>query len=612
MADTTNSGFEWETLYTEIAKIIREDSKRVKDKEINEIWPDTLKGHKNPFSFFATFNYDDKKRLSNLATICEYFKIKTAIPTVFHGIPSIQLRAKPFEIFKDESFCNFFDWAMSNNTNADSTKTVEDKKSLFTKTNTALLFAMNPAVFLPLDSNTRAYLREKLKDEPVGWPKTDDNGGKLPTYTAVLNGTAPSAKQYLCLAKYVKEKLKLGELKTLDGNTITTFAELSYEAVRSSSFSKAFELLESHHQIILTGAPGTGKTFMAKQTAEAFVEKSLGKILAGEGDKNARLPTIFGGVDNFKKLFPDVDINQSDWNELKKKVFTASVQFHPGYDYSDFVIGLKPILVDEKTCQEMIPDETGNIPQETRTIPTFRWKDGIFKTFVKRAKIAYDNARDKTKAPKFVFLIDEINRADLSRVFGELFSLLEEDYRYKEVDEDGKKKQNAEGVTLPNGQKFVIPENLYIIGTMNDIDRSVESMDFALRRRFGWMEVSAKDSECILDAWADEKGVNPDVVENLKAKMETLNKCIRGDNAAPVKDLKLGSEYELGGAYFKHYGKGDDPIKDNTDSYKKLWDNHIRIILAEYLRDNREKKTKLDDLFKAYSEACASAEGDND
>lgn len=282
------------------------------------------------------------------------------------------------------------------------------------------------------------------------------------------------------------------------------------------------KLLEQNFNVILTGAPGTGKTFIAKKVACAIT-----------GDTN--------------------DASQEESH-------IASVQFHPGYDYSDFVGGLKPKLVGGQV--------------------TFEWVDGIFKKFADEAK----NHLDK----EYVLIIDEINRADLSRVFGELFSLLEEDYRYSK--EDGNEK-NAKGVVLPNGNNFVIPKNLYIIGTMNDIDRSVESMDFALRRRFAWYEVTADSSKHIIGCKVLDQGAT----EKLKSAMTSLNECISGKRTLTVDGSPvnlggiLGSAFELGGAIFAKYEK----YKGNGDAYEKLWDNHIKNILSEYLRGRRGRDDKL-------------------
>ena len=289
-------------------------------------------------------------------------------------------------------------------------------------------------------------------------------------------------------------------------------------------------LLKSNLQVILTGAPGTGKTYTAKQVACAMT-----------------------GDDPKAEVQPHIE----------------SVQFHPGYDYSDFVIGMKPVLLDEDG-KEVKPEESGKGKLQV----SFRWKKGIFMDFAQKAKDAYDNAEDKGNAPKFVFLIDEINRADLSRVFGELFSLLEEEYRYP---------NNKKGVTLPDGKDFVIPRNLYIIGTMNDIDRSVESMDFALRRRFAWKEVKPEDTADAILATIPQK-------QALLAKMNAVNELIRSD------DFRLGCEYQLGGAIFAKFGKcGGD--------FERLWKDHIEIILNEYLRGRRDRKELVDKLKAVFDGA---------
>lgn len=270
-------------------------------------------------------------------------------------------------------------------------------------------------------------------------------------------------------------------------------------------------LLLNNHQVILTGAPGTGKTYTAQKVAEALTYKVAEALTDSE----------------IKRI--------------------CKVQFHPGYDYSDFVIGLKPK------------------PENNQVV--FSWEDGIFKKFADQAKNDENN--------NYVFIIDEINRADLSRVFGELFSILEEGYR-------------GEGIILPNGNELVIPNNLYIIGTMNDIDRSVESMDFALRRRFAWYEVSAKSSECIID----NRNINNKDKDILKSSMSALNREI-GNEAGSTLDLRLGKEYQLGGALFAKFEK--------LGTYDSLWNNVIKIILNEYLRgrNNREKLLQdLEEIFK--------------
>ena len=335
--------------------------------------------------------------------------------------------------------------------------------------------------------------------------------------------------------------------------------------------------LLQNKQIVLTGAPGTGKTFFARNMLSLWlVNKGL------------------------------VDKAESDWTQEEKNQVADQVkfvQFHANYDYSDFVTGLKPVLVGEDGHRY---DAKAEIPVGTKVSVSFEWRDGVFKKFADKAKKAYDEAADKTQAQKFVFLIDEINRADLSRVFGELFSVLEPGYRYSAAKDSF--------VELPSGEAFRVPENLFIIGTMNDIDRSVEGIDFALRRRFAWYEITAQDSEAIVWDVNGVDGVDAAELAAVKARtvaaMQTLNAVIRGDKAVSLGHGRekrvdsLGREYELGGAIFKNierYGK--------YDFVDKLWDNHISTVLREYLRGEKDSGAILDAMRKLYGEAMR---GNND
>ena len=403
----------------------------------------------------------------------------------------------------------------------------------------------------------------------------------------------------------------------------------------SKNIDKYIQLLETNKNMILTGAPGTGKTYLAKQIAR--------QILNIKSDEELQNDKRFGFV-----------------------------QFHPSYDYTDFVEGLRPTK----------ENQSGDIG--------FKRQDGVFKAFCKQAaydyqlfyklydgiakdllsgKINFDTERYKyiakftddryritlndinvkngneqkkglniekikivldyfvshpedwpskvtkdgfndivaksniegkyiefytkpiieelwkrfkkcsksNQQEKLVFVIDEINRGEISKIFGELFFSIDPGYRgvagrvktqYQNLIDDGDAFKDG----------FYVPENVYIIGTMNDIDRSVESMDFAMRRRFAWTEVTAEESMQMLNGTPYE--------EEAKKRMQNLN-------AAIVKVRGLGKAYQIGAAYFKK-------IKDYNGDFQKLWDFHLKGLLYEYLRGNMNAEEQLEELKKAY------------
>ena len=251
------------------------------------------------------------------------------------------------------------------------------------------------------------------------------------------------------------------------------------------------------------------------------------------------------------------------------------VQFHPSYDYTDFVEGLRPTP----------PDNNGNIG--------FERKNGIFKEFCKKALKAKQETIDSPSSYNHVFIIDEINRGEISKIFGELFFCIEPGYR----GEKGLVKTQYQNMITdkedPFHKGFYVPENVYIIGTMNDIDRSVESMDFAMRRRFAWEEVKAKENTDMLDELGDMK-------EEAVETMERLNEAIWNDITNTGID-GLNAAYHIGGAYFCKlllYLNEDHTNKDNA--YRHLWENHLKGILFEYLRGTANATENLRMLELTY------------
>ncbi|MCL2284513.1 MAG: AAA family ATPase [Fibromonadales bacterium] len=186
----------------------------------------------------------------------------------------------------------------------------------------------------------------------------------------------------------------------------------------------------------------------------------------------------------------------------------------------------------------------------------------------------------KKKRKKFIFIIDEINRGEISKIFGELFFSIEPNYRGI----DGKVKTQYQNMIKRSDSfydGFYIPENVYIIGTMNDIDRSVESFDFAMRRRFVWEEITAEQS-----------AENMELPKDTKNRMKSLN-----DEISKIEGLN--SSYHIGGAYFLN--QSGDHI-DLADKSKRddLWKLRLKPLLLEYLRGMSDSDEKIEILKKAY------------
>jgi len=386
------------------------------------------------------------------------------------------------------------------------------------------------------------------------------------------------------------------------------------------------QLLEENKNLILTGAPGTGKTFLAREMALKLIFAKDNEELLSAEEKAA-----------FKKQ-------------------CRFVQFHPSYDYTDFVEGLRPIdnadngsigfeLLDgifKKFCKDAIAysssdeqnytsfDEAWDklidelIEKKEVSIPTLTGsssqtytlssknslkfkdisagtltKENIYNAYIGnkgRKSNAYQNymesivkylkashglkeysVKPEKKQGKFVFIIDEINRGEISKIFGELFFSIDPNYRgEKGIVQTQYANMLSDDDPFKDG--FYVPENVYIIGTMNDIDRSVESFDFAMRRRFVWYEITAEKS-----------AKNMKLPEPAAERMKALNSAI---SDVPG----LNSSYHIGAAYFLNK-KDKDAVESD---YKYLWEFRLKPLLKEYLRGMPNNKEHLGKLHKAF------------
>lgn len=200
---------------------------------------------------------------------------------------------------------------------------------------------------------------------------------------------------------------------------------------------------------------------------------------------------------------------------------------------------------------------------------------------------------ESTIPKSYVFIIDEINRGEISKIFGELFFSIDPGYRGVKGMVKTQYQNMITNESDPFYEGFYVPENVYIIGTMNDIDRSVESMDFAMRRRFAWQEVKAEENTEMLDNLQEMKDEVVELMKRMNNTIwnETTQTGIEGLNAA----------YHIGGSYFSKlqlYLNEDHTNK--KAAYQHLWENHLKGVLSEYLRgmpDAMENMKKLEDIY---------------
>ncbi len=398
--------------------------------------------------------------------------------------------------------------------------------------------------------------------------------------------------------------------------------------------------LEQSYNMILRGAPGTGKTYLAKEIA---------KQLTGLSSE-----------------------------EIEKSTQYRFVQFHPSYDYTDFVEGLRPETNSDGTvgfslkkgefmefCDEARQNlkEVKQSKQNERTDSEYRkiifdFLDDITdsddtsknnftlttgnsftitdydESFIfvyaennpkiKELKISITHLikamknqecisrvkdiaqllgrtsnyqsdsyvftilnsikenipkdielKIEVEEKKYVFVIDEINRGELSKIFGELFFSIDPDYR-GEKGSVTTQYSNLHKDYPDFNYKFFVPSNVYIIGTMNDIDRSVDTFDFAMRRRFTFEEITADDSQVMLS--------NPDVIELMN----------RINNKLISEEIGLTDDYKIGGSYFMALDEG----KINKS---ELWNNKLKPLFKDYFRGERNNDNKLRILESAYT-----------
>ena len=518
----------------------------------------------DPFSFFANFNRESvSNRAKIIKEIWEFFSFQEQFPGeklpdnfdgATHAAATTWYSYFWFHSQKDavKNLWTLASQAVDENVDNDLLAQCFEMENLGIVSLTMGLYWFCPNQFLPLDKVSRTFLRTKK----ITIPRSTPDARRVP------KGRGEDyTRQYRKFLSAVRHEYPDRDPKRLFPElTLQAFTEHQKRENSKTSnktmpnnntpprrlpppIDEITAILDHKKQVILYGPPGTGKTYWANEYVKHFI------------------------TERFKKERDIPDITEEHKKEFQEYVdtYVRRCTFHPEYGYEHFIEGFKPEIRGEG-------DKGGQM--------VFDLDPGIFKKLC-------DEARKDMKN-KYYLIIDEINRGDIPRIFGELITLIESDKRKLEF-----------GVSLPHSgnkdkeecEKFYVPPNVYIIATMNTADRSIALLDTALRRRFGFLEMKPD---------ASVFGTNDVNVKVPKGGTIELKKWFKELNGELKKALTSRHDVEhimIGHSYFlptDKLGKRTNESSDSPTIFEQIIKYEILPLVQEYCYEDKTARETLE------------------